>query len=380
MNKHFILLALGLLAVCCTNEKARIETAPFGVAPTGEQVTLYRLINPSGASIEAIDYGGHVISIRVPDRHGNLADVALGYDSIDEYANPENKLYIGALLGRYANRIETGQVVIAGDTVQLAPNEEVRGHINHIHGGFEGFNHKMWHAEPLMKGDTTGLRLSRTSPDGEEGYPGNLTCEVTYWWTPDNVWRIDYRATTDRPTIVCMSQHCFFNLNGFDGPSVLDHTFRVDADYYGVNTPWYIPEQVAPVEGTPFDFRTPHRFSERLDWPSIQFDRMGGYSANWFLNEYDGSLRYVATLSEDRSGRKIDVATTEPGLLLYSGHALPDHVMGKNHIPLRPCAGLILETIHHPNTPRNPDFPSCELLPGEIYQSTTEYRFGIVPN
>ncbi len=375
MKNRILSLCVALLAVSCTADSARIDTFPFGRTADGQEVTKYRLTSPLGSYIEVLDYGGHIVGIYVPDRNGVIGDVALGYDTVDEYENPDNKLYIGALLGRYANRIETGVVEIDGRQAVLSPNETVKGHVNHIHGGYEGFNHKMWHAEPSIEGRTAVLTLTRISPDGEEGYPGNLACKVTYKWTPENVWRIEYEAVTDRPTIVNMSQHCFFNLDGY-GASVMDHTFMVDADSYSLNSEWYIPESRESVEGTPFDFREPRVIGERADMPSLQLERMGGYSAGWYLNGYDGTLRKVAKLSGAASGRTVEVSTTEPCLLIYTGRWLSESVRGK-YGALYPYAGMILETIHHPNTPRNPELPQCTLRPNEKYRSVTEYRFGI---
>lgn len=379
MNGTKIVVALLAAAVSCMScggprGGARIETEHFGTTAGGDSVTLYRMINPSGASMEVIDYGCRVVKICVPDRNGVLDDVVVGYGDIESFETGAERFF-GALLGRYANRIAGGRFELDGVEYALTCNEAPAGRPGHLHGGENGFDRRMWRAEPSINGDTARVVFTRLSPDGEEGYPGNLECRVAYSWCPGDVWRIEYGATTDKPTIVCMSQHCYFNLKGSRGGSVLDEVLRIEADSMTPNTPWYVPRgEIVAVEGTPLDFREPHAFAERINRPNEHMRIMGGYSANWVLRDRSGQLALAAELYDPATGRSIEVSTTEPGILIYTGRGLSGEIVGK-YGPLEQYGGLILETIHYPDTPNNPHFPSCVLRPGERYGSVTEYRF-----
>ncbi len=374
---RYLVWGLILLAYGCKEKRSMsaVEIYPFGVTRGGDSVTLYRLINSQGAFMDVINYGCRVVRLYVPDRTGKMDDVVLGYEDIKGYEEGEERFF-GALLGRYANRIEHGRFVLDSVVYQLVCNEAPGGVLGHLHGGEKGFDRVMWHAEPFGGGDTVGVCFFRLSPDGEEGYPGNLDCRVTYYWTSKNTWRIEYVATTDRPTIVNMSQHSYFNLKGSSGGTVLDNWLTIAADSMTPNKETYVPRgEIVSVQGTPFDFRSSHTFLERIDQPNDHMKIMGGYSANWVLNNQTGELAYAASLYETHSGREIAVWTTEPGLLIYTGKGLSDRIIGKGGRPLQPYDGLILETIHYPDTPNNPHFPSCVLRPGEKYYSITEYRF-----
>jgi aldose 1-epimerase len=370
----YFLIFIFILSSCV--HRAVIKTSFYGVTSSGDSVKCYTLRNPSGAVFEAINYGCRVTRIIVPDKKHKMADVVLGYNNLEGYEHGGERFF-GALLGRYANRIAGGKIMIDSVCYQLSCNESPNGHPGHLHGGTLGFDRVMWHGTTFQRRDTLGIVFMRLSKDGEEGYPGNLNCKVTYTWTPDNTWRIDYEAVTDKPTIVNMSQHCYFNLRGYNGGSILNHVAQINADSFGVNTPWYVPARIESVENGPLDFRQPHAFSERIAYPNEQMKMMGGYSADWLLRGYDGSLRYAATVSEPESGRQVKVLTTEPGLLIYTGIGLSDKVIGKGG-PQHKYDGLILETIHHPDSPHHPEFPSTELRPGQKYHSITEYHFGIV--
>lgn len=372
--KRIFLAAIIFSLTSCVH-RANIETHFYGVTATGDSVMRYTLHNPSGAVFEAISYGCRVTRIIVPDRNKKMADVVLGYDSLRGYEQGGERFF-GALLGRYANRIADGTFTIDSIHYQLPCNESPHGHPGHLHGGTMGFDRVVWQAATFQKKDTLGIVFTRLSKDGEEGYPGNLRCKVTYTWTPDNRWRIDYEAETDKATIVNMSQHCYFNLRGYQGGSVLNHVVQIDADSYGENTPWYVPKKIESVAGGPLDFRQPHAFSERIAHPNAQMTLMGGYSADWILRGYDGTLRYAATLSEPETGRQIKVFTTEPGLLIYTGIGLSEKIVGKGG-PQHKYGGLILETLHHPDSPHHPEFPTTLLRPGQHYHSVTEYLFGI---
>lgn len=377
MNRFFACLYLAVLVSACAECEVipGVKTAFYGVTQGGDTVTQYILTNASGAQFKVIDYGCRVTNIMVPDREGKMADVVLGYENLKDYETGAERFF-GALLGRYANRIAGGDFMIDSVRYQLSCNESPNGHPGHLHGGVKGFDRVIWKAMPVNCSDTLGIVFTRCSPDGEEGYPGNLDCKVTYYWTQDNTWRIEYEAVTDQPTIVNMSQHCYFNLQGYDGGSVLNHIIQINADSVMVNTPWYVPVSVESVVGGPLDFRTPHSFAERVTSPNEHMKLMGGYSANWILRDYNGDLRYAATVTEPQSGRQLETYTTEPGLLIYTGIGLSEKIVAKGG-PQQKYGGLILETIHHPDTPHHPEFPSCVLRPHEKYYSVTEYRFTV---
>lgn len=365
-----------LLAEACTDGAPSVERCPFGRLSTGEEVTLYRLTNGTGASMEVIDYGCRVVRICVPGRDGTLADVVPGYDRIGDFETGSERFF-GALIGRYGNRIANASFPLDGDTVRLTANEHLNGCPGHLHGGAKGFDRVMWRAEPLIEPDRAGVRFSRVSPDGEEGYPGNLDCTVTYWWTRDNVWRVEYAATTDRPTVVNLSNHTYFNLKGVeDGGYVMDHVMQVEADRYLPNDARFVPLGPSePVEGTPFDLREPHRVDYAIDTPNEHLRTMRGFSVCWVLRGQTGRLARAATLWEPRSGRGIELWTTEPGLLTYTGRLFSDRVVGKGGRPVEKFGGMLLETLHYPDSPNRPEYPSATLRPGDCYRSTTEFRF-----
>lgn len=378
MKRHIIIVEIFFsISICSAHPQGHVETEYYGKTFEGDTVMLFRCINSSGAFIEAIDYGCHITKICVPDAKGQINDIVLGYDNLEGYEMGGGRFF-GALLGRYANRIAGGSFILDGERYQLTCNENPAGHPGHLHGGEKGFDKVMWHGEPFIEEDTIGVCFTRISPDGEEGYPGTLDCQVKYLWSENNTWRIEYYATTNKPTIVCMSQHCYFNLGGFDGGSVLDEFIQINADKYTPNTNWYVPTGIfETVKGTPLDFLTPHRFLERINVPNEQMTIMGGYSANWVLNSYDGKLREAAVLYNDRSGRGLSVWTTEPGLLVYTGISLSNEIIGKNGLPQVKYGGIVLEPIHFPDTPNHSEFPSSVLRPNEKYSSVTEFQFFI---
>ncbi|GHU67287.1 aldose 1-epimerase [Bacteroidia bacterium] len=370
-----------LLIACHQPKKASVEVIPFGTTSTGDSVSLFRLTNANGAYMEVIDYGCRVVSIAVPDKNGNLDDVVPGYDNIRDFETGEQRFF-GALIGRYANRIAGGKFKLDNVDYQLTINNIPNGYPCHLHGGETGFDRVMWHAAPFQNEDTVGVVFTRTSPDGEEGYPGNLRCEVTYSWLPDNTWCIEYAAETDKPTIVNLSQHCYFNLKGENGGTILDHYLTVYSDSVTpCNEGYTATGEIVPVDQTPYDFRTPHRIIDRIVQPKESMKIFGGCSTNWIPANVNWVLTKPATraavLYEPQSGRTLEVRTTEPGLLIYTGQGLSENITGKNDQAMSKYGGLILETIHHPDTPNHPNFPSCVLRPGEKYYSKTEYLFGI---
>lgn len=371
-----------VLVACITTTKSSVEILHFGMTSTGDSVSLFRLTNSNGSVLEVIDYGGRVVRIMVPDKKGNLEDIVPGYENISDFESGSQRFF-GALIGRYANRIAEGKIKIDSVEYQLTCNNAPKGHPCHLHGGEIGFDRVMWDAEPFQQNDTVGVRFTRMSPDGEEGYPGNLYCQVSYFWTPDDTWRIEYRVTTDKPTIVNMSQHCFFNLKGEAGGTVLDNYLTIYADSMTPGNEGYtVTGEIVTVENTPYDYKTPRRIIDQIVQPLDSMKILGGSSVNWImanvnwvLNNQSGKLAKAAILYEPQSGRAIEVKTTEPGLLIYTGQGLSDKIIGKKGKPLSKYGGLILETIHYPDSPNNPHFPSCELRPGEEYFSVTEYSF-----
>jgi aldose 1-epimerase len=356
--------------VAPSERREGVTERAFGTLPGGEKVSLYTLSNARGIRVAVTNYGGTVVSIHAPDRDGRTADVVLGYVALDGYlkASP----YFGSIVGRYANRIAKGRFTLDGRTYTLATNNGE----NALHGGKKGFDKVVWQARPSTTPAGPAVTLSYTSPDGEEGYPGTLKAEVTYTLTDDNELRIDYAATTDKPTVVNLSNHSYFNLGGPDERDILSHLLTIDADRYTPVDPTLIPTgQLAPVEGTPFDFRKPTPIGSRIEADDDQLRRGRGYDHNFALNGEAGKLRPVVRLAHGPSGRVMEILTTEPGVQFYSGNFLDGSITGKGGKVYVRRAGLCLETQHYPDSPNHQAFPSTVLRPGERYRSTTIYRF-----
>lgn len=374
MKKILYLLPLVLFGLSCS-PAAKVETESFGCLSDGTEVTLFRLTNESGAYMEVIDYGCRVVSISVPDRNGVIDDVVPGYGDIESFETGRERFF-GSIIGRYGNRIDNAAFTLDGTVYNVSANERLDGAPVHCHGGFKGFDRVMWDAAPVTGEGCAGVRFKRLSPDGEEGFPGNLDCTVTYWWSDDNVFRIEYEAVTDKPTVVNLSNHTYFNLKGQTGGYVMDHILQVDADRYLPNTSHFVPKGDAePVAGTPFDMREPHRVDYAIDTPNEHLRTMFGFSVCWVLDKPLGEFGKVADLYEPRSGRGVETWTTEPGLLTYTGRGFNENIVGKGGKPIEKFGGMLLETLHFPDSPNRPDFPSTVLRPGERYSSTTEYRF-----
>ena len=366
---------VALLSCGCDRGGPWVTSADFGHLSTGEQVTLYTLRNPSGAYVEVIDYGCRVVAIGVPDRRGLIDDIVPGYDNIESFETGKERFF-GALIGRYGNRIDGARFSIDGEQYSVVANEHFDGEPVQCHGGIKGFDRVMWQGEPIVETDRVGVRFSRISPDGEEGFPGNLDCKVTYWWTNANVLKIEYAATTDRPTVVNLSNHTYFNLKGRSGGYVMDHRLQVEADSYLPNTNHFVPKGAAEsVEGTPFDMREPHRVDYAIDTPNEHLRTMRGFSVCWVLRKPLGEFGKAADLWEPRSGRGVETWTTEPGLLTYTGRGFNEKIVGKGGVPVEKFGGMLLETLHFADSPNRPDFPTTVLRPGEKYYSTTEFRF-----
>ena len=343
----------------------------FGKTPDGQPADLFVLTNKNGAEVSITNYGGAVVSLKVPDRGGKLADVVLGYDGIDGYVN--DKSYFGALVGRYGNRIGHAQFVLDGKTYTLAENNGE----NSLHGGVKGFNKAVWTAKTLSKKDGQLLELSYLSKDGEEGFPGNLKVTVTYTWTDANALKIEYSATTDKKTVVNLTNHSYFNLAGQGSGDILGHLMTIEADKFTPVDSGLIPTgELRDVAGTPFDFRNSTAIGARISQDDEQLKLGGGYDHNFVLRRSAGSSESLAArVVEPTSGRVLEVWTTEPGVQFYTGNFLDGKSAGKGGATYPKRSAFCLETQHFPDSPNQPKFPSVALNPGERYHTITTYKF-----
>jgi aldose 1-epimerase len=315
-------------------------------------------------------YGATIVSLETPDRDGRLGDVVLGYPSLDGYlaASP----YFGAVVGRYGNRIAGARFTLDGTTYRLAANDGP----NHLHGGVQGFDKVLWAGDTATTDSTAAVTFAYSSSAGEEGYPGTLTVAVRYTLGNDDALRVDYQATTDAATPVNLTQHSYFNLAG--AGEILGHVLTVAADRYTPVDSTLIPTgALAPVDGTPFDFRTPTAIGARIDLDHEQLRRGRGYDHNWVLNRTDSGLALAARVTEPTSGRTLTISTTEPGIQFYSGNFLDGSIRGKDGRRYVHRSGFCLETQHYPDSPNQPGFPSTILRPGATYRSTTVFAFGV---
>jgi aldose 1-epimerase len=357
------ILFLGAAAVM----QASIQQADFGRLPDGTPVRIYTLNNRNRVEARITNYGGIIVSLRVPDRNGDLADVVLGFDSLAEYlANPSP--YFGALIGRYANRIAQGRFHLDGLEYRLDQNNGP----NSLHGGAGGFDKKVWTARDLPDG---GLELQYRSKDGEGGFPGNVIVTATYHLTDANELRIDYGATTDRNTVINLTSHSYFNLRGAGSGDILGHLVTLNADRFTPVDSTLIPiGELRAVAGTPFDFRKPTAIGARIEQNDEQLKFGGGYDHNWMLNPQAIRPALAARVEEPESGRVLEVLTTEPGVQFYTANSLGT-IHGKGGKVYTRRSALCLETQHFPDSPNHQNFPSTTLKPGDRFQSTTVYRF-----
>ena len=357
----------------CNRGSLDITRRPYGTAPGGKAVHLYRLTNSHCMRVDIITYGGIIQSLSVPNRNGKARNVALGFADLEDYVE-NNDPYFGAIIGRYANRIANGQFTLDGVTYELPVNNDP----NTLHGGPRGFHTKVWGARPLEGPNTVGLRLTYTSPDGEQGFPGRLETTVRYVLTENNALRMRYRATTTEPTVVNLTNHSYFNLSGEGSGTIYDHNLKINASHYTPVDPTLIPTgRIARVAGTPFDFRTPKVIGGRIrnSHPQLLIGR--GYDHNYVL---DGrGMKPAARLADPKSGRVLHILTTEPGIQFYSGNFLDGTLVGTSGHTYRQSDGLALETQHYPDSPNQPDFPSTVLRPGETYDTTTVFKFTTMP-
>lgn len=353
-----------------TTPAAGIESSAFGQLPDGRQVALFSLRNEQGMEVKITTYGGAIVSWTAPDRTGKYEDITLGCDSLAGYLR--GTPFFGALIGRYGNRIAKGHFSLGGTTYTLATNNIG----NHLHGGIAGFDKVLWTATPVS-GSEPALKLAYLSKDGEEGYPGNLQVEVVYTLQKDNALRIDYKAATDKKTVINLTNHAYFNLAGAGKGDILGHELVLNANTFLPVDSTLIPTGVRqPVAGTVFDFTKNKRIGTEIDQKTDQQIRFGlGYDHCWVLTDPSTTLKQAAVLTEPGSGRVMEVLTTEPAIQFYSGNFLDGKITGKGGHSYALRNGLCLETEHFPDSPNRPDFPTTVLNPGETYRTTTVYRF-----
>lgn len=366
------------MTLSCSSEKsgdatkAGIEKSAFGTLADGRAADLYTLQNEAGMTARITNYGGILVSLTAPDKAGTFENVTLGFDSLASYE--KGSPFFGALVGRYGNRIAKGKFTLDGKPYTLVTNNMG----NHLHGGTVGFDKVLWTATPT-DGSEPELKLTYTSKDGEEGYPGNLAVIVTYTLQKDNALRIDYEATTDKPTVVNLTNHTYFNLTGGLKRDILDHVVTIDADRLVPVDQTLIPTGVLqPVAGTPFDFTKPTVVGSRInDSSDVQIKYGLGYDHCWVFGDSSSSLKSVATVMEPTSGRVMNVKTTEPAVQFYTGNFLDGTLTGPGGVVYAKRSGLCLETEHYPDSPNQPAFPSTVLRPGQTYKTTTVYQFSV---
>jgi aldose 1-epimerase len=351
-------------------ESVPVTSTQFGKLSDGREVTLFTLQNKTKATVTITNLGAALVSIIVPDKKGVLGDVLLGHDDAQGYFNDNS--YLGFIVGRYGNRIGKGKFSLNGKTYQLDVNDGE----NQLHGGKDGFHRKLWDAKINEKSSAASVTMRYVSPDGEEGYPGTVTLEVTYTWTDSNRLIIEYRGTTDAPTILNPTSHGYFNLTGNPKNTILDHELMIAAEQYTpVGVGLITTGKLQSVAGTPLDFRSSKKIGERIKDPFEQLQLGKGYDHNWVMNNYDKTVRLAATVYDPQSGRFMEVLTDQPGLQFYSGNFLNGSLIGKGGIAYQYRTALCLEAQHFPDSPNKPEFPSVVLNPGEQYRQTTMYQF-----
>lgn len=374
-------VALTILSACSNNKTessssqdslsvAMVDSAKFDTTINGKAVKIYTLTNKNNMKAVFTNLGGRIISLMVPDSAGKLTDVVVGFGSAEAYQK-STEPYFGATIGRYGNRIAKGKFTIDGIEYQSSLNNGA----NMLHGGKNGFQYQVWDA---TQPDDHTIVLNYLSKDGEEGFPGNLNVKVTYTLTDDNELKMDYEATTDKTTIVNLTNHAFFNLNGEGSGTILDHTLQIFADKYNPVDSTLIPTGIEKVAGTPFDFTQPTKIGERIEQENQQLKNGGGYDHNYILNGTKGmGMTHAATVSGDKSGIVMDVYTQEPGLQFYTGNFMQSNNTFKGGTKDDFRTAFCLETQHYPDSPNHPDFPSTELKPGDTYKTSSIYKFSV---
>ncbi len=361
-------ITLGLLFLAAA-AAGGVKKTPFGETKDGRPVDLFTLTNAHGIQVAITNYGGTVVSLKTPDRHGKFADIVLGFDTLEGYLGVEP--YFGALIGRYGNRIAKGRFTLDGHEYRLAQNNDG----NSLHGGLKGFDKRVWQAKDASAMGVPALELRYLSQDGEEGYPGNLSVTVTYSLTAKDELKIDYAATTDKDTVLNLTNHSYFNLAGQGQGDILPEVVTIVADRFTPVDSTLIPTgELKSVAGTPLDFRQPTPIGARIDEKHEQLQFGHGYDHNFVLNGDEG-LKLAARVKEPTSGRVMEVLTTEPGLQFYTGNFLDGTIHGKGNAIYGRRSAFCMETQHFPDSPNQPNFPSTVLKPGEHYKSTTLFRF-----
>lgn len=359
-------------ALATSASAATVSSAPFGKTAEGADVDLFTMTNKNGISVSVTEWGGVVQSVMTPDRRGKLEDIVLGHDTVDNYFGRDKNPFFGGIIGRYANRIAKGKFSINGTEYTLNLNNGE----NTLHGGNAGFDQQVWEGTTFENSDGAGVIFTRTSADGEEGYPGNLSLRVTYTLTDDNALRIDYFATTDKATVINLTNHSYWNLSGNAKRDVLGHELMIPASFITPTDAGGIPGgDLMGVSGTPFDFTSPHIIGERIDADHPQIKIGIGYDHNWVLNDTSDNLKLAAVLSDPESGRGLEIWSTEPGIQFYTGNYLDGSITGKGGAVYGHRFGLCLEPQHHPDSPNHPDYPSALLEPGQEYSETSIYQF-----
>ncbi|MBA7710959.1 Aldose 1-epimerase [subsurface metagenome] len=348
--------------------KMSIKKESFGQTPDGKQVDLYTLTNTNGLKAKIMTYGGILVSLEVPDRGGKLGDVVLGYDKLDDYV--KNNPYFGCIVGRYGNRIANGKFKLDGVDYQLTLNEN---DITHLHGGIRGFDKVVWNAQEVKTKDAVGVKLTHLSKDGDQGYPGNLSCTVTYSLTNNDELRIDYEATTDKATPINLTNHTYFNLTA-GKRDILGHELMIDADRFTPVDDKLIPTgELKSVKDSPMDFTKPAPIGSRI--AQVPGKDPGGYDHNYVLNSGGGKMALALRISDPDSGRVMEIHTTEPGIQFYSGNFLDGSISGKAGTVYKKHYGVCLETQHFPDSPNKPNFPSTILNPGKKYTYVAVHKF-----
>ena len=373
--KKLMMVGLAALSFMAVADNCAVRS--FGKLPDGREAKLYTIQGAGGLRLDVTDLGGRVVRCYAPDRYGNLADVTLGWNTPEEYV--KNGFSMGTLIGRFGNRIKDGKFSIDGKEYQLAINENKAARHCNIHGGPDGWDSKLWTVKPVLRGSVPGLELSLVSPDGDMGFPGTVTCKVTYLVKPDNTWTIDYEATTDKPTVLNITHHTYWNLAGEASGPVVDQELKIFADAYTQVDAGLIPVKNAPVRGTVFDFTEMRRIGALKDRMAASEELVPmdhWYDHNFVLRGKMGELHPAAVMRDPVSGRKLSVFTTEPCMQMYCAQNMDGTLNAKQIGSKYPqCAGIALETQHYPDSPNHPEFPSTVLRPGETFRSHTEYRF-----
>lgn len=376
MKRHVLLAGIAAMMLTACNQKTETTLTLSGLDPVKFQTTvndaqtqLYTLKNKAGMEVCITNFGGRIVSIMVPDKNGVMQDVVLGFDSIADYINIPSDF--GASIGRYANRINQGKIVLDGDTIQLPQNNF--GHC--LHGGPKGWQYQVYSANPI---DSTTLELTRISPDGDENFPGNVTAKVLFKLTDDNAIDIKYSATTDQKTVINMTNHSYFNLSGDPSKAATDHILYINADNYTpVDSTFMTTGEIVTVEGTPMDFRKPTAIGANINQDFEQLKNGNGIDHNWVLNTQGDVNKVCATLESPTTGIILDVYTNEPGIQVYCGNFLDGTLTGKKGIVYNFRASVCLETQKYPDTPNKPEWASAVLRPGEKYHSQCIYKFSV---